>query len=261
MGNQKTRSPLKDNPLRNPGQSLDEEIDKLLNDKYMAYALAMMMAVVLALLEWYRWFFQVKPNPLLFSIIAMAIALYSIWKMRGFLKQFRKLKQGRDGERAVGQYLEGLRESGCKVFHDIVADGFNIDHLVLSEKGIFLIETKTFSKPAKGEPKIQFDGDSVIINGYAPDRNPVDQARAAARWLHDFLQETTGKSFPVKPVVLFPGWFIETTAKGRSSDAWVLEPKAFAKFLANEREIIPATDMHLVKSRIDRHIRSTNTRG
>ena len=259
MGKQKTRSPLKDNPLRNPGQSLDEQINKLLDDKLLNYILFSVMLTALALTEWYRWYVNASFSPKLFSAVAIVAVLYSVVKVRPLLRQVKHLRQGRDGERAVGQYLEELRESGCKVLHDIVADNFNIDHLVLSEKGIFLIETKTFSKPLKGEPIIKYDGEKLLINGHEPDRNPVVQAKASARWLHDFLQETTGKSFPIKPVVLFPGWFIQTTVRLKPSDAWVLEPKAFAKFLANEREIIPATDMHLIKSRIAQHVRASNS--
>ena len=44
---------------------------------------------------------------------------------------------------------------------------------------------------------------------------------------------TTGKSFAVKPVVLYPGWFVEQRP-GSKRDVWVLNEKAFPKFLANE---------------------------
>jgi len=179
-------------------------------------------------------------------------------KMKTNRGKFRRLKQGRDGERVVGQFLESLRESGFHVFHDIVADKFNIDHVVLSEKGIYLIETKTYSKPLKGEPKIVFDGDKITVNGQTPTRNPVVQSRASAKWLQAMLLDSTGITFPIKPVVLFPGWFIETTPKGRASDTWVLEPKAFAKYLANQKQTISSTDMHLIKSRISKHIRESN---
>ena len=37
----------------------------------------------------------------------------------------------RHGERAVGQYLERLRESGPRVFHDVPGVGFNLDHVVI----------------------------------------------------------------------------------------------------------------------------------
>lgn len=36
-----------------------------------------------------------------------------------------------EGERAVGQFLEQLREQGFHVFHDVVGTGFNVDHVLV----------------------------------------------------------------------------------------------------------------------------------
>jgi len=260
MTAKKTRSPLKDSPLRNPGQSLDEQIDNIINEKALNYMLTITLAVLFAAIEWCRWALDVKPSPWLYTIIASIVIPYAGWKLRHLLKQLKNLKLGRDGERSVGQFLDQLRESGCHVFHDIVANNFNIDHVVVSEKGLFLIETKTYSKPMRGEPSIKYDGEKLSINGREPDRNPVVQAKSSARWIQDYLQETTGKRFPVKPVVLFPGWFIRTTVKLTPSDVWVLEPKAFPKFLANERNVLHLPDVHLAKSRIGKYIRDSNKR-
>lgn len=255
-----TRSPLKDAPLRNPGQSLDEEIDNVVNDRALNYILTIVLAFLFAAMEWYRWAFDVKPSPWLYTLIAAIVIPYAGWKLRQIIKHLNNIRLGRDGERAVGQYLELLRESGCHVFHDVVADNFNIDHIVISEKGIFLIETKTYSKPMRGEPTIKYDGEKLIINGREPDRNPIVQAKALARWLDDYLQETTGKTFPIKPVVLFPGWFVRRSVKLSPADVWVLEPKAFPKFLANERDVLSSPDVHLTKSRISKYIRDSNKR-
>ena len=47
----------------------------------------------------------------------------------------------------MGQLLENLRADGARVFHDLVGEGLNIDHVVVSPHGIFVLETKTWSKP------------------------------------------------------------------------------------------------------------------
>jgi hypothetical protein len=41
----------------------------------------------------------------------------------------RSLRLAAEDEKAVGQFLEGLRERGYRVFHDVVGDGFNVDHV------------------------------------------------------------------------------------------------------------------------------------
>jgi hypothetical protein len=161
----KMKSPLKDNPLRNPGESLDKEIHEFLYDEVMQYLLMSLLMVALALEEWLRWYLNTPLSPLLFSFMAIATVAYSIFKIIRAKSKIKSLKQGRDGEKAVGQYLEKLREHGAQIFHDVPSKGFNLDHVVIVKSGIYVIETKTYSKPDKGEAKIIFTGDSVIVNG------------------------------------------------------------------------------------------------
>jgi len=125
------------------------------------------------------------------------------------------LRLGRDGEKVVGQYLEGLRANGAKVFHDIQGQNFNLDHVVIARSGIYVIETKTYSKPESGRPVIVFNGQSLKINGLPENDKSITQVTAAANWLRSELKESTGKQFKTKPVVVFPGWFIESTSEAK----------------------------------------------
>ena len=163
----------------------------------------------------------------------------------------------RDGEKAVGQYLSDLREKGYRVFHDIVGKGFNVDHVVICEKGIFTIETKTYSKSSSGKSVIHFDGETITVNGKLAKRDAVEQAQAQAYWISEVLKESTGKAFPVKPVIVFPGWFVES-AKGKNpTDLWVLNPKALPSFLSNEPLRIQPEDVKLVAYHLSRFIRTS----
>ena len=105
----------------------------------------------------------------------------------------QSLRLAEDGEKAVGQHLEALRAEGYSVFHDLIGDGFNVDHVIVGPAGVFTIETKAWSKPAKGSAEITFDGESLLAAGREPERNPVVQAKAQANWLRQILAESTGK--------------------------------------------------------------------
>ncbi len=85
------------------------------------------------------------------------------------------------------------------------------------------VETKTWSKPRRGEARITFDGEVLLAAGMAPDRDPVIQARAQAAWLRAMLSESTGRTFEVMPVVLFPG-LVDDNYLGRRIDSSVLLP-------------------------------------
>lgn len=247
-----SKSPLKAVPLHNPGQSLDEEIQRVLDDKFAPYALAMIASIVFAVLEWWRWYMNLLPNPMIYSLMALIVTPVCFYKLIKTRKFLRQLRLGRDGEKAVGQYLEELRVKGHRVLHDIVGDGFNVDHVIFSPKGIFVIETKTINKPKKGEARIFVSDEKLLLNGNTMERDPVVQAKAAARWIADLLKESTGKKFHVKPVVVFPGWFVE----GRRLDAWVLNPKALPTFIDNEKPVIKPEDVQLATYHVARYIRT-----
>ncbi len=249
-----SRSPLKDKPLRNPGQSVREQRTDMLFDKLFAPMLIALLLLVFAGTEWMRHLFQTPPSPWLASAFAFAAIAYAGLQFYKYLPRLRALQLAEDGEKAVGQLLDGLRGSGYSVFHDVVGEGFNVDHVLIGPAGVFSIETKTWSKPAKGSPEISFDGETLRAAGWEPDRNPIVQAKAQASWLHGLLAGSTGKSFPVRPVVLFPGWYVKDS-RGSRKELWVLEPKALSAFLSNEPEAMTAEDAKLAGFHLSRFIR------
>ncbi len=250
-----TKSPIIKKPLRNPGQSLEEEITKSLDEELLMYVLYPTIFVLIAMMEWIHWYLESPPQPLLMSALALAAIIFSIYRIIKFRKKIKLLKQGRDGEKVVGQYLELFREQGMKVFHDIVGDNFNIDHLLVSKKGIYLIETKTYSKPQKGKTEIVFDGQSISINGKIYNDNIIIQVTAGASWLSDLIEELTAREFQVHPVVLFPGWYVKMTNRFKSK-IWVLSPKSLNSFINHQPDTLSSEDVKLVSNHISRHIRS-----
>jgi len=249
-----TKSPLKEPLLRLPGQSIDEQMHNLFNEKLLNYLLIMLVFFLFTLVSWIQALGQSPLNPWLMSITAAPVIAYCVFRVWQALKEMERLRLGREGERAVAEQLDVLKSQGAIVFHDLVGDGFNLDHVVLSSRGIFVVETKTRTKPAKGSPTITFDGKTVLINGFEPERDPITQAQGNARWLGEMLRASTGKEFPVKPVVLFPGWFVEPFPKG--SSAWVLSPKALPSFIEHEPARIEDSDLHLAAFHLAHYIRA-----
>lgn len=252
MNKNKKHSPLKNKPLRNPGQSLDEKIQVLLYEDVYHYIVVIFIFIILAILEWSKQIFNTPPAPLLWTLVALvAIGYYAI-KIKKSLKEIKNMRLGRDGEKIVGQSLEKIRMAGYKVFHDIIdtEKRFNIDHIIVGSAGVFTIETKTISK-AGGVQKIQYDGNNIKIDGFVPDRDPIAQARAQARWLQDFILESTGAEIKVKPVVIYPGWFVEPQPKG--ADVWVLNEKALPSFLRNETPVLKEDKIDLISAQIEKY--------
>lgn len=237
---------------------MDEQIDDFITDKILQYVMISMVFLFFALMDWYRWLTNTPPMPILFTIVAFLTVLYTVRKVVVGRKQIKALRLGRDGEKAVGQYLDLLRENGAKVFHDIPGEGFNLDHVVIDKSGIYVIETKTFSKPDKGNPIVTYDGEKILVNGKEPDRNPVIQVKAACNWLKILLKESTGKDCNPRPVVVFPGWFVQLTAEAKSSDVWVLNPKALPSFISNSKPQHKQDELGIFSYHLSRYIRAGN---
>lgn len=248
------KSPLKDRPLRNPGQSLDEEIEKIIEEHAMPWLSSAVFVVVLAGLEWYRAWTSAPYFPWSLTIVACLVVVIAAYKFVSVRRRVKPLLLGRDGERAVGQYLELLRESGARVFHDIVGNGFNIDHVVISEHGVYAIETKTYSKTSKST--VEYDGRRILIEGSAQKSDELlTQARAEARWLKQQITESTGKSMPVIPIVVFPGWFV-TADESPENDVFVLNPRMLPRFLKNRPKVLARDELMLASFHISRFIRA-----
>ncbi len=249
------KSPIKAKPLRNPGQHLDEEIDRVTNDQLIAYFLAPAFLSLMAAMEWMAIWLRLPRQPWVYT--GMAVAALVAWYLyfRRVRVRLRALKLGRDGERVVGQFLDGLRESGARIFHDVPGDNFNVDHVVICQKGILAVETKTWSKSGSKSTISARDG-VLRKDGLPVDRNPISQAEAIAVWLKRMLQESTGKSLPVRPVLLFPGWFVEPLDAAMKERLWMLEPKALPAWIDREPVRLSDGDVALAAFHLSRYIRT-----
>jgi hypothetical protein len=221
----------------------------------MFYFFAAYIVIMLACLDWWRFYQNTPPAPKTMTLLAVIVVLFCGYRVYRIIKEAKQINLGREGERAVGQFLESLRSAGCVVFHDIIADNFNLDHVIVSKKGIYAVETKTYSKPEKGEAKVIFDGEKLAIDGRGKYDKPIIQVNASSAWLKNTLLATTGKMFSIKSVILFPGWYVESTEQGKKSNTWVLNPKALPSFIANQPEVISQEDTQLAVYHLCRYIR------
>jgi hypothetical protein len=249
------KSPIEEKPLRYPAQSLDEKIDDLITERLSIYITLPIVFFMLALTSWINYWNQIIPNPIILTVITIIATVWSVNKIIKFKEELKSLKQGRDGEREVGMNLELLREQGLKIFHDIQGKNFNLDHVLVGAQGIFVIETKTYSKPLKGECKVVYDGNKLSYNGTFESDKPLIQAKAGSQWLKNQLKDSTGRDFDVHPVVVFPGWFTES--KVPLKDIWILNPKGLDKFMKNAKLQISLEDVALITNRMEIYIRGT----
>lgn len=250
------KSPIRDNPLRNPGESLDRYLLEYKFDHLLSYMIMTLVLVIVALFQWLQHLMGTPPHPYLMSGLAFGAFVATSYKYRTVKRRSHAIRQGIAGEKTVGQYLERLREQRAQIFHDVPGDGFNVDHVAIHMSGVYVIETKTYSKPEEGQPTIRFDGERVRMGQRQSTSKPVTQVRAGANWISQILQESTGKKWPVRPVLVFPGWFVEPTAEARSSDVWVLNPKALPSFIEHSANQLTEEKVRLAAYHLSRFVRT-----
>ena len=220
MARQRRRSPLTADLLRSPGLALREKLDDLRSETSFDVALLLFIPVLpLAYLQALQW---VGAPPALAVVVMLGLGSLGVvaWMVRRLLARsatMDQLRLGLDAEQAVGQELDQVMRQGAAVFHDLPADNFNIDHIVIAPQGVFAVETKGFSKPIRAggstDATVVFNGKTLAFPEWTSSK-PLDQAERQARWLATWLSQSTGEPVVVTPVLALPGWFIERKGRG-----------------------------------------------
>lgn len=159
------------------------------------------------------------------SILVVAIS--------GWWRRTKATRKGRRGEKMVSKELSRLQGRDYIVINDLLLPGARgktsqIDHLVVSTRGIFIIETKSHSGRIVGNEHSQF------WSQYFPSQshtfyNPLLQNRGHLRAIRRILPDVEAESFT--SIVVF-------------TEAWRLDIKAEDMII--ERSLLP-----------DRHIKRT----
>jgi len=213
------RSPLATRQVGHvPGQQLverisDHETEMLIGVMLMYMALPLMFAGWAGMrIDWdsIRWGFAEWLS------VAAAASMF-VYGLRSYIRHLNKRGRARDGllaERVTGMQLNRLVAQGCIVMHDLPGEGFNIDHVVISPRGVYAVETKSFRKPRgvsdeRNDPshQVRFDGRTLSFPDFNTTR-PIEQALQQAQWVQRYLREALGTDVPVIPAVALPGWFV-----------------------------------------------------
>jgi hypothetical protein len=252
---EKIKSPLKKRPLRQAGQSLNEEIQNIYSENIDPYVFIICLVIVFSAAEWFRYFRNFPPQPWITSIIAIILVFVSTARIFSLKKKIKNLELGRDGEKILGESLDNLRGKGCQVFHDVIGESFNLDHVLIAPQGIFVIETKTRSKPIRGEARLSFNGTNILINGRV-DSESITQAKSGAKWFQGLLKELTDNYFQVRPILIYLGWFIEKMPSELKKEIWVINEKNLESFLEHERLSLNKEEIQLISKSVEIYIRN-----
>jgi len=216
------RSPLTSDLLRAPGYGIRLRLDAVRDEVDMCLLVlvtAPLTVYAVHLTQSYAFRVPETLTRVIVNLVAsFAVIGWMSYRLLSFSRRLDQLRVGLDAEMAIGQELDQLMRSGAAVFHDVPAEGWNIDHVLICETGVYSVETKGRPKPIRGrgsdDAKVIFDGTTLRFPTWV-ETKPLAQAERQAAWLGKWLQSAVAAPVSPIPVLAIPGWFIER--KGRSS--------------------------------------------
>jgi len=237
---------------RRAGESLAEERERRVYDKLPVIIFSPFMFWFVYLTQLLQQWNHTGPQPQLWLCIAIVATLGSaIWLWRLF-PIARRFNRGERGELHVADMLEDLRSEGYKPVHDIVGNGFNIDHVIVGPGGVFAIETKYRS----GRGQITFrNTEGVFVGERLEEKDCLKQARASAAAVRDLILENCARREWVTPIVVFAGdWRI--TDGWRDTDTRVFTPDGLLRYIRSRQPQLTRKEIELIASHLERSARS-----
>jgi hypothetical protein len=253
------KPPQSEKLLRPPGYSLSNHLEKtfdsILDNLFAACAFSAFSAVgffALALLLGLNAPVSWLVGSILFVVLILAGCVFFALRTFQRFKDARNIRLGLRGEQAVAEALN--EASGFRSFHDMPGgDDWNIDHVAVGTRGVFLIETKARSRRGSRNGQqaheVIYDGEALQFPFYR-DAKPIEQAKRNAKWLSNFLTKKTGEPVQVAPLVVLPGWFVKISEKG-NFPVWAMNATFLPGHLQRQSEKIEDAQVRRIISAID----------
>jgi len=218
----KTKNPCLDYRLAKPaGYSLSNKVNKLIISVIYAYFWSVGLIFAPLLLAYQH--HQSTAHFIWIGIFTVP-SIISLYFTNRLIKRLFNYQAGLIGEQSVGHELSLLIKEGYAVFHDLVDENkkFNIDHIVVADSGVFVVETKVRRKlrkrkPDEPKPLIESELNQVtFIDGHKKyiDYSAMLQAKRNAETLAKMISEDLAISVQVTPIVAFVGWLIQRKSQG-----------------------------------------------
>ena len=134
--------------------------------------------------------------------VMLTLMVVAVVAFKLLAKRSDQAERGADAEVVVAGLLGDLPKE-YRVFHDLVFEGFNIDHVVIGSTGVFTVETKSH----RGQ--VSARGETLLLNGRPFAKPVLNQAWSEAYALRDRLPTVAGEPCPIQPILCFPNAFIE----------------------------------------------------
>ena len=202
---------------------------------YSVFSALWVTAVFLSLASAFGLSVLALRNIVLALAVAGTLVLVAFWVCRAVPK-ISNWKLGAAGEYITEQHLaDAMRRDDWHVFHGFRPDNYgDIDHIVVSPKGVFVIEVKAL----RGEKVLHNDKGELSLDGKPLRKwNPVDQVEENASKLRVWIEKEVKLTVPVRSIVCFPDKIVSFSKSGVwASGVIVMNPENLTTFFQRTRD-------------------------
>ncbi|MCO5067297.1 MAG: NERD domain-containing protein [Kiritimatiellae bacterium] len=193
------------------------------------------------------------------AAVAGFFAYSHFMKLRQNARDEKYMAAGLRGESEVAKILTENLDNSHYLYNDItVRSGFaraQIDHIVVSKKGIFVLETKNWRGRLEGD-----EGDRKWFQHVHADQppralsNPILQNQRHVAVLEKYLRSSGAPPMPIIPILVFTGR--NTTLDIRNQKSLLLWPRETVDAILRHRVENEATeaDVDAVLNRMQRFV-------
>lgn len=245
------------------GESLENRLQDLISRLYEVLLFPAMWAIIVI----YCWLVALNVisinigASILATLIFIVLCIRTAKRYKSISKDIQNCRKGLDGERMVGGMLEKLTSEKDFVFHDIICKVgkdekviCNIDHVIVSTKGIFAIDTKNKSLLDREYDQADYtfdDGFLVDCTGVLQKRM-MDQIDYEASFLEKKIKDWIGANYTVKRSCVIIGAFVKYE-QNDFSKYWFVNENGFMTLFEKSREEIPLQDVHRISDNLRRY--------
>jgi hypothetical protein len=262
------KPPQEEKLLRPPGYSLalrfDQTVDAIVFDILLACVMSGAAGVFANLFVRFL-AARVPTRWLVLSgaiLVAFAFAgIFAAVKAYRRVREAQNIRLGLRGEQAVAEALHEVADSGFRAFHDFPGgEDWNIDHIAVGSRGVFLVEAKARrrrkSRNGQADHIVLYDGETLRFPA-GVDSAAIAQAKRNAKSLASYLTKKTGESVTVEPLVVLPGWFVQSSG---DFPVKAMNTKYLAGYLRSKNDTVGASQVRRIIAALDEKCRDVDFR-
>lgn len=231
---------------RMQGESLVHKIRRMKMDLFLDLFMPVAFFLV-AVWFWVEFVDRSWPHVIfvvLWSVTSLLLVLRAICCYRNKTCFISGSSQQVKSARHITNRLDLLQNDSTHVYHNITVDGFTIDHLIISTRGMFTVTMKVYNR-THGH-KLVFRHGVLFFNGRLYD-SLLRQMDCHAQCIKEHIEMAMGKNYVIRKTSIVVGCFVENLdPESGIPEYGIFNENGFFAFFKKQPETVPVEEIQMI---------------